>query len=125
MRRLLPFIALAALSLNLGCDALSNQVGTSQRSPEKRQTQGFTAPTRRFVLVEHNMNVAFDTQTGQLCRTWDWTPFNPPQKASPTTGVTPQQAAGQFSPTCLSLYQKFPTRSEPVESTKSGSNAVN
>jgi hypothetical protein len=81
------------------------------------------------VLAGTGPDAAFDTQTGQLCRTWDWQlkegEIVPKPKMQPTSdgvqftdvptvdpkakphaqtgvGLTPP---GQFSPTCLSLYQ--------------------
>ena len=72
----------------------------------KQPLRGPQTPTHRFVLTV-NINLAFDTQTGQLCRTWDWKPLG--KQAKPTTeGVTPQISPGQYTPTCLSLYQELP-----------------
>jgi hypothetical protein len=52
--------------------------------------------------------VAFDTQTGQLCRTWDWSTTG--AKATPDkNGIVPQQATGELTPTCISLYKQYPT----------------
>jgi hypothetical protein len=58
-----------------------------------------------------NASVAFDTQTGQICRTWDWQPIGAPSKTDPVSGNTPQRSFGEFAPTCLSLYKDFPSTS--------------
>lgn len=50
-----------------------------------------------------NWGVAFDTQTGQLCRTWDWEPMTAPKYNK--EGSAPQDVLAEFSPTCLSIYQ--------------------
>lgn len=55
----------------------------------------------RFVLakIPTDDGVAFDTQTGQLCRTWDWKPVG--RHAEPDkTGTTPQLSIGEFAPAC-------------------------
>ncbi len=80
-----------------------------QHTPQRQ------SPTHRFVITR-DIDLAFDTQTGQLCRTWDWSPVAPPAKAN-TEGATPQRVPGELTPTCLSLYEKYPTvalSSEPV-----------
>jgi hypothetical protein len=66
-------------------------------------------PVRRFILTKYDADVAFDTQTGQLCKTWEWQPMaklTPQQEAS---GVHPPRALGEFSPTCISLYSQYPS----------------
>ena len=80
---------------------------------EKPQTQAITklnrVPVHRFILTKYNADVAFDSQTGQLCRTWAWIP---------TAKHTPEQelkgiplSMGEYSPTCLDLYKQFPSGS--------------
>ena len=54
-------------------------------------------------------DVAFDSQTGQICRTWDWHPVGEKPTADPITGNYPQRSFGEFAPTCLVLYQKYPS----------------
>ena len=54
-----------------GCD----QSPTKQKDkiiesqPSKIQNQ---PPINRFVLVPQNMDLAFDSMTGQLCKSWNW-----------------------------------------------------
>jgi hypothetical protein len=67
-------------------------------------------PIHRFEVVTHDPNLAFDTQTGQLCRTWDWQPTTPQAKPN-SQGVAPQTTLGEFAPTCPSLYKQYPTTS--------------
>jgi hypothetical protein len=64
-------------------------------------------PTHRFVLTR-DIDLAFDTQTGQLCRTWDWQPVAPQTKPT-AEGLMPQRKPGEYTPTCLTLYQQNPT----------------
>jgi len=58
------------------------------------------APSRFITLSGPGYGVAFDTATGQICRTWDWTPV--PAKP-PATEPRPEQLLGEFAPTCKSL----------------------
>jgi len=67
----------------------------------------------RFVLTKFDGGVAFDTQTGQICRTWDWLPVGGHPKANAETGTTPQIAFGEYAPTCLFLYEQYPSGTEP------------
>ena len=83
------------------CDKLTHTI--TVKVPE--QDEHF--PTRRFELVEHNADVAFDAQTGQLCKTWEWQPVGKPGKVDPETGTAPQRTLGEFAPTCLSLYISY------------------
>ena len=62
----------------------------------------------RFVLTR-NTDIAFDSQTGQICKTWDWSPSGKEPTPDPLTGRMPQRMAGEFAPTCLSLYQSYPS----------------
>jgi hypothetical protein len=97
----LPFVLSLALCL-AACDKLTPSTITV-----KVPDQGEHFPTRRFELVEHDANVAFDTQTGQLCKTWGWQPTGKPVKVDPDTGSAPRRSLGEFAPTCLSLYISY------------------
>jgi len=68
----------------------------------------------RFTLVPNNYGVAFDTQTGQICRTWDWR-LSGKQPDADATGYIPQRQFGELSPTCMSIYQQFPSGPESKE----------
>jgi hypothetical protein len=63
----------------------------------------------RFVLTRESGDVAFDTQTGQICRTWEWAPVGKAPKPDPESGNRAQRSFGEFTPTCLSLYQRYPS----------------
>jgi hypothetical protein len=95
------FVLTLALSFS-ACDDLKKPVITV-KNPD--QDEHF--PTRRFEIVSHDADVAFDTQTGQLCKTWDWQPIGKPGKVDPESGASPQRKLGEFAPTCLSLYISF------------------
>lgn len=83
-----------------GCDQLTPKPIITMKIPD--QDEHF--PVRRFELVGHDANVAFDTQTGQLCKTWDWQPSGKPSKPDPESGGFPQRSLGEYAPTCLSLF---------------------
>jgi hypothetical protein len=66
-------------------------------------------PVRRFVLTKYDAGVAFDTQTGQLCKTWEWTPIGKEPPVDKESGGRAQRTLGEFAPTCVSLYKEFPS----------------
>jgi hypothetical protein len=91
-----------------GCDQLNTPANKSS------STKGQTAkenrvPVHRFVLTRYDAGVAFDTQTGQLCRTWDWKLMGKAAKPDEQSGTVPQRSVGELTPTCLSLYQGYPS----------------
>jgi len=97
-------ILVGLVFLLAGCEEL--------QQPKTAKTKIVTenrVPVRRFILTKYDADVAFDTQTGQLCKTWEWEPIaklTPQQEAS---GVHPSRALGEFSPTCISLYKQYPS----------------
>jgi hypothetical protein len=96
--------SLAFLALLLSFD------GCDQLSPKPKPTpKENRVPVHRFVLTRASEDVAFDTQTGQLCRTWEWTPIGKASKPDPDSGNMPQRKFGEFAPSCLSLYEKYPS----------------
>ena len=100
--RSLPFLLL--LLTPAGCDQLNPKATGSKAKPTKE------TPVHRFVLTRTDEGVAFDTQTGQLCRTWDWKPVAKPSKPDPESGAVPQRSFGEFAPTCLYLYEQYPSK---------------
>lgn len=111
-------VPLAFFLLFQGCDTSTDQ--TKKSGPGQPRVVSAPRPgLHRFVLTRAGVDVAFDTQTGQICRTWEWTPTSAPSKPNPTTGMAPQRAVGEFAPTCLLLYQTYPSgvgsASEPTE----------
>lgn len=93
------------LMLEQSCD-----FGGDEKKATKEQAK--PEPPRpglhRFVLTK-DASVAFDTQTGQICKTWGWEPTGKPLDADPVSGNRPQRQFGEFAPTCLSLYQMYPS----------------
>jgi hypothetical protein len=100
-------VLIGLLFLSEGCDQFQQA-----QQPKAAKTQILKenrVPVRRFILTKFNADVAFDTQTGQICKTWEWEPtgkLTPQQEAS---GVHPPRAFGEFSPTCISLYTQYPS----------------
>jgi len=111
--RLGAALLLIALIPLIGCDDLAKEFGYApvSKTPKLSKQSANASPSHRFVL-SRVINVGFDTQTGQLCRTWDWEPIRPAQM-NPKTGETPEALPGDQTPTCFSLYQKYPTRIDP------------
>ena len=112
-------IAVFVVSLTglFGCDQLTNPPSpqTTKVAPQK-STGGDREPVHRFVLAQHDYDVAFDTQTGQICRTWDWQVAGKPPSIE--SGVVPQRQFGELAPTCLSLYLQYrSTGTSQAEST--------
>jgi hypothetical protein len=98
----------------VGCDDIAKDLGyvpEKAKTPVPKQTIKSERPaaTHRFVLGRFEGGVAFDTQTGQICKTWEWEPIGKQAAPDPVTGSYPQRAFGEFAPTCLSLYEKYPT----------------
>jgi hypothetical protein len=103
---------LLALTSLFGCDDIAKQAGYQKPVPASQESRSVT-PIHRFVLAPGGSDIALDTQTGQLCRTWDWTPMAPERK--PNNGLTPQRLPGELTPTCLSLYNQYPSSSNPKD----------
>jgi hypothetical protein len=99
-------VSLLALS---GCDDLNKAMGNNKAMGSvPKVTKENRVPVHRFVITR-NPDIAFDTQTGQICRTWEWVPVTKPAKANEETGMVPQRMPGELSPTCISLYTKYPS----------------
>jgi hypothetical protein len=99
----------------IACDNIAREFGytpTKAATPKQATHRERPAPTHRFVL-SRNADVAFDSQTGQICRTWEWKPLGKAVKADSETGYTPQRLFGEFAPLCLSLYQQYPSVANP------------
>jgi hypothetical protein len=107
--RLRAAILIVGLAQLLGCEEASKDSGhvPAQATPSV-QTESPHPEAHRFVLAEHHTDVAFDTLTGQLCRTWDWSVIGTTNKPDPVTGSVPQRTPGELTPTCLSLYEQNP-----------------
>lgn len=119
-------LLLAMLLPTIGCENPdSNHSQKKAAEPKTKSARPSTQrqPLHRFVLTRISADVAFDTQTGQICRTWDWQPIQA-AKPDPVTGTQPQTKLGQFAPTCLSLYNEFPSGTDdglsPTPDTEGG-----
>jgi hypothetical protein len=103
-------VAAAILSLT-ACDDIARQFGyvpaKSAVSTQKRPSAPPT-PIHRFAVLQHDYGVAFDSQTGQVCRTWDWSVLGKSAKPD-AEGALPQRQFGEFAPTCVSLYRDYPS----------------
>jgi hypothetical protein len=118
MKKTLATVALTvAIATLCSCDEVAEDLGyvRANSEPIKQTKPERPSPTHRFVLAEHHSDIAFDTVTGQLCRTWDWSLVGPQAKIDPSTGVAPQRAEGELAPTCLSLYQEYAGKTDPAD----------
>ena len=111
--------AITALGLILyqSCDVPSEKKKSDSGHPVTHRL----TPIHRFILTRYGGNdVAFDTQTGQLCKTWEWE-IAGRALTDPNTGRSRQRQSGEFAPPCLTLFEKYPTdgatRPDPTEST--------
>lgn len=55
-------------------------IGCNQQTAAKKDNSASEPPIRRFepVVTHGSSDVALDTKTGQLCRTWEWQYKNDP-----------------------------------------------
>lgn len=90
-----------------GCDQL-NPPDRNKAALAQKAKSAPRPPLHRFVLTR-DADVAFDTQTGQICRTWPWQPTGQTAKPDPASGNVPQRQLGEFAPTCLDLYRLYPS----------------
>ena len=109
MYRVALIVVITAASSSIGCDQLLQQQKPAAPVAKSKETR---VAAHGFVLTKVDGGVAFDTQTGQICRTWDWQPIGKSAQIDPSTGNTPQRAFGEFAPTCISLYAKYPSGTE-------------
>jgi hypothetical protein len=103
--RLAVTLAALALAQQSGCDFSSTKPVPAAKAIAPKP------PLHRFVLPRFPADdgVAFDTQTGQICKTWGWEPVGKATTPDPVTGNSPQRIIGEFAPTCLSIYEKYPS----------------
>jgi hypothetical protein len=95
----------------IGCDDIAKQAGyvPAKTSAKPTPAPAPRHPIHRFVLTQFGGGVALDTQTGQICKTWDWEPLGKEPAPDPVSGNVAPRAFGEFSPTCISLYNSYPT----------------
>lgn len=89
-------IVIAAISLQ-SCNV------AEQRKADGGGATQMTMPGRFTSAGSHD--IALDTQTGQLCRTWDWSPSRDQPKSNPALEIKP----GQYAPLCITLYNSYPS----------------
>lgn len=87
-----------------GCDQF--------RQPQKPETKAAATditrpPIHRFTPIPNDFNVAFDTKTGEICRTWDWKVLGKSSTPDPVTGDVPTRQFGELAPTCIELYDTW------------------
>jgi hypothetical protein len=141
---------LALLLLFQGCDVPAPD---QKKATAPHETPEASRPEpHRFILMASGVDVAFDTQTGQICRTWDWESLEGQVKAKPEIRTTPegtkytidevpqggpakrlgpataagssQRKVGEFAPTCLSLYKTLRSGGGVAVPTAQGGTAV-
>ena len=106
VKRTAVLLASLALIPMSGCDNFIS----AQKKPVAATAKRGPA-IHRFTLTRGTSDVAIDSQTGQICRTWDWQVLGKASKPDPLTGNVPERKWGELAPTCLSLYQQFPSGS--------------
>src|SRR5262245_55628098 len=123
--RLTPVFFLLVLVLTTGCERFqvpqAKNMAIPSRLPSISKFKSYR-PAHRFVLTRLDFNVAFDSQTGQVCKTWEWDAVNP-NKSAPGGKRLPV-VFGEFAPTCLSLYENFPSVTDTAEPASTDSGAV-
>lgn len=94
MKMSMALAAFMFLSSSNGCDEISDK---SQPVPPPKQ-EAHSRPIGRFEKLQNfRVDVALDTQTGQLCRTWYWQSTD---RAHPDSY--------EDLPVCVDLYQQYP-----------------
>src|SRR5579883_1331008 len=98
-----PLLAASCLALLFLEDCPNNSQKASPAPPAQVQIQ--QSQVGRFVLGHASMNVGFDTKTGQICRTWDWSTPGATCANNDCTQIK-NGNFGEMAPTCLELYHK-------------------
>jgi hypothetical protein len=107
---------LVMLAVLVGCDQPTEQKQKQVTPVAKAKPPRQASLAHRFTLTKFDGGVAFDTQTGQICRTWDWEPGG--ESAKPNAkGIVLQRSFGELTPTCISLYTQYPSGSELIVET--------
>jgi hypothetical protein len=88
MKQTTPIILSALFLLPIiGCDDVAKQAGyVPAKTSEKPTTPAPRHPIHRFVLTQFGGNVALDTQTGQICKTWGWEAMGKEPAPDPVSG---------------------------------------
>jgi hypothetical protein len=107
-----PVAPIALFLLLQGCDVTGGDA-------KKRAPTSHAAPHRFALASKFSIDLAFDTQTGQLCRTWDWKPLGETPSVD-VSGNIPQRKIGEFTPTCVAVYEKYPSGSGGIQIEQTG-----
>jgi hypothetical protein len=92
-------------------------------NPDPRPAQPPTKPQRHYLPIHRFTNVpgrynatdvALDTASGQLCRTWTW---------EYRTEKNPNAGGLDTLPTCLSVFQNYPTDADENETSAASASA--
>jgi hypothetical protein len=95
-------LAVIAFLQQSGCDQFQTKTVAPKPSGQK-------TPLHRFVLTRDRGDVAFDTQTGQICRTWPWVATSKPSLPDKDTGQVPETKWGESVPICEEIYHRYPS----------------
>lgn len=97
--------------------------GCKSEQPKPDQSTGALSPAvvrpyQRFIPIAHNQGFlsfpywAFDTKTGQLCKTWGWqsetAAFKKAEESGNYSKLTGIDAAAIGTPTCKELWKDYP-----------------
>jgi hypothetical protein len=99
----------------------------SRKASSVAQAPIIERPYQRFLPIAHGQGFlsfpywAFDTKTGQLCKTWDWHDMSAAsrkaQQSGDTSKLTGLDAAAAGTPTCKQLWAESnqPSVESPAE----------
>ena len=109
MRQMRSVMFALSVLMSVGCDNLNRKQDQKKDTiASKPKPKAPRTPLHRFVLTRAE-DVAFDTQTGQICRTWTWQPVGKAPAPDPVTGGAPSRKFGEFAPLCLDIYTLYPS----------------
>lgn len=115
--RFAGLMAMAFLFSCTGCDQLEQNASPKKAQPEQQRITHHFEP-----VAKSNGNLAVDTATGRMCKTWDWECTNRDFK-NPYTGKWQEAqsygmacSAIDTMPTCEQLTQGEPASTQPNSS---------
>lgn len=96
--------------------------GSDQQQKPLAPVRVTVQPYQRFVPIAHGQGYlsfpywAFDTKTGQLCKTWDWQFHDAATKnaaqSADSSALTGMDAAAYGTQTCKQLWTAYPDGSK-------------
>ncbi len=111
----------ASFALILASLIIIGQTGCKSEQPKQASAQApvIVQPYQRFLPIAQGQGFlsfpywAFDTQTGQLCKTWDWQSNSAASQKAQETGNASSlkglDAAAAATTTCKQLWAELPT----------------